>query len=106
MRQISVLSKSYAEAGETTSLGALPIVVMTHDPGVGLSRVRNEQEEQAWSRWQEDLTHLSSRSRLVVVNGVGHEIQTEKPEIVVYEIERLVMQWRESTNGPGERTGF
>jgi pimeloyl-ACP methyl ester carboxylesterase len=95
MRQMSVLRTSYAEAGEVTSLGRLPVVVITHDPHVGLSKVRNEREEEAWSQWQEDLAKLSSRSTLVMVSGVGHEIQTEKPEIVVNEIERLVMQWRD-----------
>ena len=101
MRQINVLPTSYAEASETASLGTLPVVVITHDPRVGLSKVRNEQEEQAWSRWQEDLARLSSHSTLVLVSGVGHEIQTEKPEIVVNEIERLVMQWRDR-NGSKE----
>ncbi len=95
MRQMSVLKTSYAEAGEVTSLGTLPVVVITHDPHVGLSKIRNEREEQAWSQWQEDLARLSSRSTLVMVSGVGHEIQTEKPEVVVNEIERLVMQWRD-----------
>lgn len=90
MRQMSVLPTSYAEASDVASLGRLPVTVITHDPRVGLSKVRNEQEEQAWSRWQKDLTQLSSHSTLVVVSGVGHEIQTEKPETVVNEIERLV----------------
>ncbi len=94
IRQMSVLPTSYAEAGKTGSFGTLPIVVITHDPHVGLSKVRKDEEEQAWSRWQEDLAQLSSHSTLVVMSGVGHEIQAERPEIVVNEIERLVMQWR------------
>jgi len=48
-----------------------------------------------WDGWVAGgLAHLSSNSSLVVANGVGHEIQTNKPEIVVNAIERLVMQWR------------
>jgi len=95
MRQISVLPTSYTEAGEIGGLGMLPVTVITHDPQIGLSKIRNEQEEKTWSRWQEDLTHLSSHSALVVVSGVGHEIQTEKPKAVVSEIEQLVTEWRE-----------
>ena len=97
MRQMSVLSTSYAEAGETLNFGTLPVVVITHDPHVGLSKVRNDEQEQAWSRWQQDLAQLSSHSTLVRVSGVGHEIQTEKPEVVVNQIEHLVMEWREAS---------
>jgi hypothetical protein len=97
MRQMSVLPTSYAEAAETANFKTLPLVVITHDPHVGLSRVSNDEEEQAWSRWQQDLAQLSSHSTFVRVSGVGHEIQTEKPEIVVNEIEHLVMEWRDAS---------
>jgi pimeloyl-ACP methyl ester carboxylesterase len=70
------------------------VVVITHDPLVGLERVRDDKEEAAWTKWQIDLAHLSSNADLIVVQGVGHEIQNEKPEIVVNVIERLVSQWR------------
>lgn len=96
MRQMSVLQTSYAEGGAVANLGVLPISVITHDPSIGLAKIRNDQEEVAWSHWQEDLARLSSHSTLVVVSGVGHEIQTDKPEVVVNEIERMVMQWRQA----------
>jgi pimeloyl-ACP methyl ester carboxylesterase len=94
IKQVDVVNTSYAQAGATGSLGALPVVVITHDPLVGLERVRDDKEEAAWTKWQIDLAHLSSNADLIVVQGVGHEIQNEKPEIVVNVIERLVSQWR------------
>lgn len=96
MRQMSVPETSYAQAAATGSLGALPMMVIAHDPQVGLAKPKDNQVETAWMRWQADLAHLSSNSSLVVANGVGHEIQTDRPEIVVNAIERLVMQWRET----------
>jgi pimeloyl-ACP methyl ester carboxylesterase len=94
MKQVDVVKTSYAQAGASRSLGSLPLTVIAHDPKVGLEKIRDDQEENAWSQWQEELAHLSSNSNLIVAPGVGHEIQTDKPEIVVNAIEHLVTQWR------------
>ncbi len=96
LKQVVVLKISYAQVGTSGSLGDLPLTVITHDPEVGLEKVRNDQEEAVWSQWQEDLARLSSNSSLIVAKGAGHEIQTDKPQIVVDAINRLVTLTRKS----------
>ena len=90
MKLVDVVKTSYAQAGASGELGDLPLIVIAHNPKVGLEKIRDDQEEIAWTQWQIDLTHLSSNSKLIVVQGVGHEIQTDKPQIVVNAIKDLV----------------
>jgi len=97
LQQVSVVKESYAQAVSSGNLGNLPLIVITHDPNVGMGKVRKAEEEIIWSQWQEDLARLSSDSSLLVATGAGHEIQSEKPEIVIGAIERMVKQWRDGS---------
>jgi pimeloyl-ACP methyl ester carboxylesterase len=92
LKEINVVKTTYAQAANAGPFGNLPLVVLAHDPAVGLEKKKKDPKlEAAWSRWQENLAGLSTNSRLIVVKGCGHEIQTEKPEVVVEAIRSVVV---------------
>jgi pimeloyl-ACP methyl ester carboxylesterase len=100
IRQVETIPTSYAQANSSGSLGGLPLIVITHDPQVGLGKPKDEQEEDAWTRWQVELSHLSSHSSLLIANGAGHEIERDKPEVVANAIQRLIKEWRDQNESP------
>ncbi len=67
-------------AGDRPRLGRKPLVVLTE------GRRRME----FWHAMQEQLTELSDSSEWQVVNGAGHFIHQDKPEIVVDAVRRVV----------------
>ncbi len=86
--------ESHQQAADAAKLGNKPLVVLAHDPAVGLSGQRDEAFEKAWTVWQQDLSRLSTNSSLVVASGIGHEIQTDQPELVINAILRAVQAAR------------
>lgn len=82
--------ESHAEVNRTKDLGDLPLAILAHDPNVGLSGRRDEAFEAAWARWQRNMMRLSTASTFVEAVGVGHEIQTDKPTLVIEAIARVV----------------
>jgi pimeloyl-ACP methyl ester carboxylesterase len=80
------------EVRTSEKFGAIPLFVLAHDPAIGLGGQRDDAFEQAWSNWQKDLAARSSDSKLEVVQGAGHEIQTEHPERVVDAIQWVMKQ--------------
>ena len=98
MKELMVVKATYEQAKNTGPFGNLPLIVLAHDPEIGLDKKKRDPKlEAAWSRWQQDLTRLSTNSRLIVVKSCGHEIQTEKPEVVSDAIHHLV----DSAGQPG-----
>jgi pimeloyl-ACP methyl ester carboxylesterase len=86
-------------AAGITSLGDLPLVVLSHGqpiPMPGLAPEVNQANEQLWQELQAELTALSSRGRLVVAEGSGHYIQLERPELVIDAIGEVVAAGRTS----------
>jgi pimeloyl-ACP methyl ester carboxylesterase len=96
LKSLDTAKTAYAQAGKTGPFGSLPLVVLAHDPAVGLDKKKKDPKlEAAWSRWQEDLARLSTNSRLIVVRGCGHEIQTERPDVVVEAIRDIIFPARD-----------
>jgi pimeloyl-ACP methyl ester carboxylesterase len=82
---VQVIHAALAAAG-ITSLGDLPLVVLSHgQPMVmpGLTDAVNQAYEQLWQELQAELAGLSSRGRLVVAQDSGHYIQLERPQLVI-----------------------
>lgn len=91
LKGLEAVRTTYEQAKNTGPFGNLPLVVLAHDPAVGLDKKKRDPKlEAAWSRWQQDLAGLSTNSRLIVVKGCGHEIQTEKPEVMSDAVHHLV----------------
>jgi pimeloyl-ACP methyl ester carboxylesterase len=78
------IPESLAQAGSVTSLGALPLTV--------LSRGRDPDPD--WQQQQADLLHLSSRSRQVIAASSGHNVQIDEPAAAVEAIATLIDQIR------------
>ena len=73
-------------AAAITSLGDLPLIVLSHGqpmPMPGLPDAVNQANEQLWQELQAELAKLSSRGRPVVAHGSGHYIHMERPQLVV-----------------------
>jgi pimeloyl-ACP methyl ester carboxylesterase len=76
---IDALPVSAAQAGAVTSLGDLPLVVLSGD-----------HHASNYADWQRDLPQLSSRGRQLVASGCGHWIHLERPELVIQAIREVV----------------
>lgn len=94
LTELKSYNQSEAEVRSAADFDDLPLFVLEHDPAVGLAGDRDEAFEQAWMTWQKRLAGLSSDSRLKVVQGVGHEIQNDKPAIVVKAVQWVLDEWR------------
>jgi pimeloyl-ACP methyl ester carboxylesterase len=87
--------QSHSQAAEsTTTLGNKPLAVLAHDPAIGLSGQRDDTFESAWTAWQQDLARRSTNSSLTIATGIGHEIQSNQPELVINTILRVVLATR------------
>lgn len=72
-----------------------PLVVLSHGvPSMfsGLPAEEARTAEQAWQAAQEALAASSTRGRLAVAEGSGHDAHVERPDLVVEAIRRLVEQ--------------
>lgn len=87
------ITKSRSQVSSVTSLGSIPIVVLTHSPkwkmvpdlpNDVLSRV--EEESQAM---QKTLLTLSTHSEQHISETAGHYIQTDDPDLVISAIKSL-----------------
>ena len=89
------LEESFAEvrAARITSLGNLPLIVLSRGlpyPLSGMSEIENQQYEQAWQVMQSELAALSSNSKQVIARQSGHYIQLQQPQLVVDAIHEIV----------------
>jgi pimeloyl-ACP methyl ester carboxylesterase len=88
-------SDSFERSGEETvrtgPYGALPILIISHDPARTM-RVGNW--ENAWSQMQEDLKKLSTRSRRIVAKESTHMIQLDRADLIDKEVSLFVGQIR------------
>lgn len=68
-------------------LGATPLIVIRHGrPFTGALAAL----ELGWTEGQARLARLSSRSRLIVAEGAGHDIPTEQPDLVAQAVLEVV----------------
>lgn len=78
------MSESFARTGAITSLGAVPLIVLSR----GLDR------EADWDRWQTELLDLSSKSQQLIADQSGHNIEIDQPAAAVAAIVQMVGQVR------------
>ncbi|HEU0236131.1 MAG TPA: alpha/beta fold hydrolase [Candidatus Limnocylindrales bacterium] len=77
-----------------TSLGDLPLVVLSHSRAEGtppqLGPEVASAYEAVWQELQVRQAALSTRGRRVVVDGAGHDIPSERPDVVVVAIREVL----------------
>lgn len=100
-REMLDLDASNAEvrAARITSLGSVPLVVLSHGRPEGsppqLGPDVAAAYEAVWQELQAEQAALSSRGRRVVVDGAGHDIPTERPDAVVAAVHEVLARSRE-----------
>lgn len=78
---------SAAELASITSLGSIPLIVLTEGQMSG-------DFERSWSRFQDELATLSSNSLHMVARNSGHSIQDDEPDLVNASIRAVVQAVR------------
>jgi pimeloyl-ACP methyl ester carboxylesterase len=88
---LSMWDESAAQTRATSSLRNLPLVVISEDPA------RNTQAFlPVFEAGQQNLASLSSNSDRMTAIGSRHQIQRDRPDIVIAAIKQLVQQARHS----------
>lgn len=80
---------------KTGPFGGMPLVVLSHDPKFSEFRfffppAEAAKAEDAWTKMQEELRSLSSRSKGIVAKGSYHYVQIYRPELVVAAVHEVV----------------
>ena len=83
--------ESAAEAGAVHSLGSMPLIVISEDPAKNSGEFLPEFE-----KGQDALMRLSTDGSRVTAVGSGHQIQKERPNLVVSSVQRVWMQTQDS----------
>jgi len=101
--EMRTFSQSAAEAATVTSLGDIPLEVLSHDPDkpsaelpADLAKSVNE----AWEKMQEELAHLSTRGTKSIAKNSSHYIQLDRPELVINAVRKVVDEAREVKTSP------
>jgi pimeloyl-ACP methyl ester carboxylesterase len=100
---LKLFPESAAEAAATGSLGDLPLVVLSHDPGIPMPEVPIDLVKpmnDAWDQMQNELAHLSSRGTRSVAKNSSHYIQLDRPEVVIEAVRNVVEQARSNQPVP------
>ena len=86
-------------AGARRSLGDMPLIVLTR----GMDTLRPEEtsasaelRRQLWRTMHEEIAALSKRGERRTVEGAGHSIQLDKPEVVIAAVEEVLALARAS----------
>ena len=85
-REWSQLSLAGAEMRSLTSLGKVPLIVISRDPTLG----HDSEEETRHGQQQRDSLKLSSNARLIIAEGSGHDIPLARPDVIVDAVRSLV----------------
>ncbi len=83
---------AFAEVSAITSLGTVPLTVITSASRVydGLNEAEAARLYEVWDTGQQRWADLSQVSSLVAVDDTGHHIEVDQPGVVIAEISRLL----------------
>jgi pimeloyl-ACP methyl ester carboxylesterase len=94
---------SSAETVHTGPYGALPLLIISHDPAVGADP-RNPPEarkiEPLWNQMQEELKQLSTHSLRIIAKGSSHEVHTDRKALVLSHVQLFIAQIRGAAPQP------
>lgn len=91
-------TQAQLRSARSTSLGDLPLVVLSHGQPASVAGMPDEVNRQYESAWQEmhlEIAGMSSRGRRMVAEKSGHMIHHDQPELVVEAIRQVIEQLRE-----------
>jgi pimeloyl-ACP methyl ester carboxylesterase len=83
---------AFAEVATIKSLGTLPMVVVTadHHSYPGLAASEESRLDDVWNDGQAHWVSLASSAQLISVNNTGHNIQLDRPDVVLDKIHELL----------------
>ena len=82
----SQMPESRREMQGLTSLGKVPLIVITRDPALGHDR----SEAAGHFEQQKEMLKLSSDARLIVAEGSGHDVPGMRPDVIVEAVRSLI----------------
>lgn len=88
---------SSSETLHTGPYGALPILIISHDPAAGVDPKEPPEArkiEPLWNQLQEELKPLSTHSLRIIAKGSGHEVHLDRKELVLQEVRLFIAQIR------------
>jgi pimeloyl-ACP methyl ester carboxylesterase len=88
LAELDSFAASADQVRPTGSLGDMPLAVLSEDP----DKVYPRDMVPAFLECQDDLARLSTRATHVVAKGSGHQIQKERPDLVIATIRQVVEQ--------------
>lgn len=95
--EMKAFPESAAQTAATSSLGDMPLVVLSHDPDKPSAELPPDlakSTNDAWEKMQEELSHLSTRGTHTIAKNSAHYIQIDRPDVVIEAIRRVVDQAR------------
>src|SRR5580704_7894615 len=91
--ELEMTGESASEVGAAGDLGDLPLVVITRDTDkrnpyfpADFDKARNK----VWAEMQGELSHLSTNGTQVIAKGSGHDVQNQRPDIVIKAVHDMV----------------
>ena len=88
-REMSGLRESLRQVTESTvDLGSKPLVVLSE----------GRRRAESWQALQEDLSRMSTNSEWQVVDGAGHFVQHDQPDVVVGAVRRVIEKLETTTD--------
>ena len=85
--------ESGRQVAAVTTLHALPLIVLSHDPqvGSGYPSTMDPEAEKQWSAMQEELRALSTNSKRVIARTSRHYVESYRPELVIQAIREVMV---------------
>lgn len=94
------------ESAHTGPFGDLPVLIISQDPAALTSNPHTAhalvEMERVWGQMQENLKHLSTRSRRIIARGSSHAVQVDRPDLLAREVPLFLEQIRGTAPQPAE----
>ncbi|MGC1784819.1 MAG: alpha/beta hydrolase [Acidobacteriaceae bacterium] len=95
--------KSGEETVHTGPYGDLPILIFSQDPNRPATQISPQFAKELaviWNEMQEDLKHLSTRSRRIIARGSSHYVQVDRADLINREVPIFIQQIRGAAPQP------
>jgi pimeloyl-ACP methyl ester carboxylesterase len=97
--ELKTFPESATQVAATGSLGDMPLAVLSHDPDKlqpGLPEDVVKPINDAWQQMQDELTQLSTKGTHMIAKGSGHNVQRDRPDVVIDAVRGVVEQARQA----------
>jgi hypothetical protein len=101
--EVDSFDQSSRQTVHSGPYGALPLLIISHDPAKQMPAHPTRQDfnrQSAWSQMQEDLKKLSTRSRRIIAKCSTHYVVTDRAGLIEEEVPLLIEQIRGTAPQP------